>query len=137
MVFDPLAVDRDVALEEMETRLRQQRGNAIGLDIHPMDFPVGGGDDSPGQMMADEAVDAEYENTFHLLNPRRRCGSASIVTLSSEGHDCAFETCQHIRRIDRSAVDFQRADRQDSATATANSDSPVANVECGLARSAG
>src|SRR5437773_12166867 len=66
MVFDPFAIDRDVALEEMETLLRQKHGNAIGLDIHSVDFPVGRRDDSPRQMMANEAVDAEYQDAFHF-----------------------------------------------------------------------
>ena len=65
VVFDPLPVDRDVAFEEMESLLGQQVGDPIGLHVHPVDLPVGRGDDPLGEVMADEAVDAEEEDSAH------------------------------------------------------------------------
>jgi hypothetical protein len=64
MVFDPLAIDGDVALEKVETAFRQQVGDAISLHIHAVDFPVGAGDDALGQVMPDESIDAEDQYLF-------------------------------------------------------------------------
>ena len=99
VVFDPLAVDRDVAFEEVEALLRQELADPIRLDVHPMDFPVGRRKDPPGQVMADEAVDAEYEDAFHCslrpsdmrVRPNRklrlagstRSPSSSIASIAS------------------------------------------------------
>jgi hypothetical protein len=38
---------------------------AIGLHVHPEDFPVGGFEDALGQVMADEAIDTQNQNFFH------------------------------------------------------------------------
>src|SRR5204862_7335384 len=81
VVFDPFAVDRNVAFKKMETLVRQQCSDAIGLDIHPIDLPIGGRDDLPGQMMADEAVDAEYENTCHFSC--KSAVAAGVVSMCS------------------------------------------------------
>jgi hypothetical protein len=46
VVLDPLAVDRDVAFEEMKARFLQQAADAFGLHVHPVDLPVGAGERS-------------------------------------------------------------------------------------------
>jgi hypothetical protein len=43
----------------------QQIGDAVGAHVHAIDFPVGGLEDALGQVVADEAVDAEDEDFFH------------------------------------------------------------------------
>jgi hypothetical protein len=67
VVFDPFLVDGDVALEEMEALFVHEVRDALGLHVHAVDLPVGLGDDAPRQVVADEAVDAEDENLFHLI----------------------------------------------------------------------
>ena len=41
-----------------------------GLHVHAVDLPVGGREDALGQVMADEAVDAEDEDFFHGASER-------------------------------------------------------------------
>ncbi len=43
----------------------EQIGDAVGLHVHAVDFPVGGPEDLLRQVVADEAVDAEDEDAFH------------------------------------------------------------------------
>src|SRR5208283_4071514 len=69
MVFDPLLVDGDVALEEVEARIVKLRADALRLQVHPVDVPVGGPEDVLAQVMADEAVDAENEHIFQVDPP--------------------------------------------------------------------
>jgi hypothetical protein len=38
---------------------------AVGLHVHPEDFPVGRFEDALGQVMADEAVDTQNQDFFH------------------------------------------------------------------------
>src|SRR3989442_718055 len=72
VVLDPFAVDGDVALEEMEALVTEQRSDAVGLHVHAVDLPVRALDDALGKMMADKAVHAEDEDSFHWhsLEPR-------------------------------------------------------------------
>ena len=65
VVLDPLPVDRDVALEEVHSRVVDQGAEAIGGHVHSIDLPVGRLEQAPRQVMADEAVDAEDEDSFH------------------------------------------------------------------------
>ena len=65
MILDPLPVDGDVALEEVKARVADQIADAIILHVHTVDFPVGVRQDAFGQVMADEAVDAEDQDSFH------------------------------------------------------------------------
>ncbi len=65
VVLDPLPVDRDVAFEEMEAAIGDQVLDAVGLHVHAVDRPVGLGEDALGQMVADEAVDAEDQDFAH------------------------------------------------------------------------
>ena len=65
VIFDPLLVDRDVTLEEVEALFRQQVRDALALHVHAVDLPVGRGDDALRQMVADEAVDAEDQYFWH------------------------------------------------------------------------
>jgi hypothetical protein len=64
VVFDPLLVDGDVAFEEAEALLAEQVLDAVGLHVHAVDLPVGVGKDALGQMVPDEAVDAEDQHAF-------------------------------------------------------------------------
>src|SRR3954464_9262524 len=66
VIFDPLLVDGDVALEEMEAFMVHQRGDALALHVHAVHRPVGGVENTSGQMMADETVDAENQDFFHV-----------------------------------------------------------------------
>src|SRR5262249_19706081 len=71
VILDPLLVDGDVALEEVEALLGHEIGDAIGLHVHAVDLPVGRSDDALGEMVADEAVDAEDEDSSHERSSRR------------------------------------------------------------------
>src|SRR5665647_64345 len=51
----------------MEALLLHQVRDALGLHVHAVDLPVGLGDDAFGQVVADEAVDAEYQDFFHMI----------------------------------------------------------------------
>ena len=83
VVLDPFPVDRDVAFEEVKALLRQQVGDAVRLHVHAVDFPVGRGDDPLGQVVADEAVDAEDQDFFHgwegAVSRRRHEGARTRV----------------------------------------------------------
>ncbi len=72
VILDPFPVDRDVALEKMEALLGEQVGDAVGLHVHAVHLPVGRGDDPLGEVMADEAVDAEDEDSAHEGKGERR-----------------------------------------------------------------
>ena len=58
VVFDPLLVDGDVAFQEMEPGMVQGLLQLVGVEVHAKDLPVPGGEDAPGEGVADEAVDA-------------------------------------------------------------------------------
>ena len=66
VVFDPLLVDGDVAFEEVEALVAEQLLDAVGLHVHAVDLPVGRGEDALRQVVADEAVDAEDQDSFHV-----------------------------------------------------------------------
>jgi hypothetical protein len=65
VVLDPLAIDGDVAFEEPEALVLEQVGDAVGAHVHAVHLPVGGREDALGQVMADEAVDAEDQDLLH------------------------------------------------------------------------
>ena len=69
VVFDPLLVDGDVAFQEMEPGMVQGLLQLVGVEVHAIDLPVPGGEDAPGQGVADEAVDAEDQD-FHVFPMR-------------------------------------------------------------------
>ena len=58
MIFDPLLVDADVAFQEVKPRKVEDLIQLVGIKVHAEDLPVPGGEDAPGQGVADEAVDA-------------------------------------------------------------------------------
>ena len=68
VIFDPLAIDRDVALEEVKARMGEELRDPVALQIHAIDVPVGRAQDRFAQMMADEAVDPQDEELLHELN---------------------------------------------------------------------
>ncbi len=74
VVLDPLLVDGDVALEEVEAPLAEQVLDAVGLHVHAVDLPVGAGEHALGEVVADEAVDAQDQDAFHFsaMTSRRR-----------------------------------------------------------------
>ena len=67
VVFDPLAVDGDVALDESEAIMGEEFGELVVADVHAKDLPVflfkNGGD----KAAADEAVGSEDEDFEWLL----------------------------------------------------------------------
>src|SRR6266571_2111303 len=65
VIRDPLVVDGDVAFEKTEALVTEELRDAVGLHVHAIDLPVGPLEDALGQMMADEAVHAENEDSFH------------------------------------------------------------------------
>ncbi len=65
MILDPFVVDGDVAFKKAETLVTEELRDAVVLHIHAIDLPVGPVDDALGQVMADEAVHAEDEDSFH------------------------------------------------------------------------
>ena len=64
VIFDPFLVDGDVALDEVEAFVTEERPDPLGLQIHAVDRPVRIFQDVLAQMVADEAVDPENENVF-------------------------------------------------------------------------
>ena len=65
MVLDPLLVDGDITFEKIKARVADVIGDAVALHVHAIHFPIGGGEDAVGEVVADEAVDAENEDFFH------------------------------------------------------------------------
>src|ERR1700733_2562583 len=65
VVFDPLAIDRDVALEEMKAWIRKKVCDPIALQIHAVHVPVRLAQYRFAQMMADEAIDSQDEEFLH------------------------------------------------------------------------
>src|SRR5208282_3114387 len=67
VIFDPFTINRDIALEKMETRVIEQIGNPVGLHVHAINLPFGSIYDALGEMVADEAVDAKNQYFFHVI----------------------------------------------------------------------
>jgi len=65
VVFDPFPIDGDVAFEKVKARMADQVADAVVLHVHAVNFPVGVREDALGQVVADEAVDAEDQDSFH------------------------------------------------------------------------
>ncbi|OMP12490.1 hypothetical protein COLO4_03126 [Corchorus olitorius] len=76
VILDPLLVDGDVTLEEMHAGVIDQVAQTLGLHVHAVDLPVGGLQDALGQVVADEAVDAEDQYFFHEGKLKIRRGRA-------------------------------------------------------------
>ncbi len=68
VILDPFAVDGDVALEKAEALVAEELGDAVGLHVHAVDLPVRALEDTFGKMMADKAVHAEDEDSFHRVS---------------------------------------------------------------------
>ena len=49
----------------MEALVIEQVGDALGAHVHAVHIPGRGGENAFGQVVADEAVDAEYQDFFH------------------------------------------------------------------------
>src|SRR5712691_10566494 len=62
VVLDPLLVDRDVPLDELETRMADRLPEPFGREIHAEDLPVRLGEDPLRQVVSDEAVDPENQD---------------------------------------------------------------------------
>jgi hypothetical protein len=69
VVFDPLAIDPDVALEEAEARVAELIGDPVVADVHAEHLPVRVGEDLAGQRVADEAVHSEDQD-LHVRSDR-------------------------------------------------------------------
>ena len=55
-------------LEEVHARVADHAAEAARRHVHAVDLPVGGLEDAFGQVVADEAVDAEDEDLFHAMD---------------------------------------------------------------------
>ena len=66
MVLDPFQIDRDVAFDEVEARIAKHRADALGLQVHAVNVPIGMGQDVLAQVMADEAIHTENQNVFQI-----------------------------------------------------------------------
>jgi len=69
VVLHPLAVDGDVALEEVEAGVVLHVGDAVRVHVHAEDMPVGGIEDTLGQVVSDEAVDAQNQYIHADITP--------------------------------------------------------------------
>ena len=69
VVLHPLVVDRDVALEEMEPRIAEERADAVVLHVHAPDLPVRLRENLAAEMVANEAVNAEDQDFLHRCLP--------------------------------------------------------------------
>ncbi len=100
VVLDPFLVDGDIALEEAEARMAHQVRDAVGLHVHSVHLPAGGVDDALGQVVTDEAVDAEDADAFHgwagvrvgsrtggVVRTRWKLRSSSILPSTSKRQD--------------------------------------------------
>ena len=67
VVFDPLLVDRDVALEKPHARMRRHLAEAARRHVHAVDLPLGRIENAARQVVPDEAVDAKDEHFLHGL----------------------------------------------------------------------
>jgi hypothetical protein len=72
VIGDPFLVDGDVAFEEMKTLVVRQVFDAIGKHVHAVHVPIRGFQDARGEMVADEAVDADDEDVFHAISATMR-----------------------------------------------------------------
>ncbi len=66
VILHPFQVDGDIAFHEMKARVGKQRADALGLQVHAVNMPIGMGQDVLAQVMADEAIDAENQNVFQM-----------------------------------------------------------------------
>ena len=64
VVLDPLLVDGDVPLQEVEAGIAQGALQLVAGHVETEDLPVGGGEDAVGEGVADKTVDAE-DKDFH------------------------------------------------------------------------
>ena len=67
VVLDPLPVDGNVPLEEVESRMIQPFLHPVGVHVHAEHMPVGGVDDATGQVMADKAVHPKNQDFLHRI----------------------------------------------------------------------
>jgi hypothetical protein len=65
VVFDPLLVDGDVALEEVKACVAHPAFDAVAHHVHAIHLPVRALDDVTCQVVADESIDAEDEDFEH------------------------------------------------------------------------
>jgi hypothetical protein len=64
VVLDPLEVDGDITFHEMEFRVAEQRADALGLQVHAVNMPIGVSQDVLAQVMTDESIDPKNEHVF-------------------------------------------------------------------------
>lgn len=55
----------------MEAAVLHEIRDTIRLHVHAIDVPVSGVEDAFGQVMADEAIDAEYQDLLHFSSNKR------------------------------------------------------------------
>src|SRR5450755_1794922 len=96
VVFDPFLVDRDIAFEEVHSRVRYRCTEAVGRHVHAVDLPIGVFENALGQMVADEAIDAEDQNFFHDAPDFRSASSKALSSAAGTGSPPARSRCTAI-----------------------------------------
>src|SRR4029078_4107093 len=92
VILDPLLVDRDVAFQEVEARVRHEVADALGRHVHAVDVPVRVGEDALREVVADEAIHAEDAESFHRgRDPRVRSRVGGKASYPSRA---ASRTCR-------------------------------------------
>ncbi len=71
----------------MHARVRHQLAEPVRRHVHAVDLPVGGLEDAPREVVADEAVDAEDEDLLHGWGSLRCAASSAAREAGSTGVD--------------------------------------------------
>ena len=103
VILHPFQIDGDIAFHEMKARVAEQRADALGLQIHAVDMPIGVGQDVLAQVMADKSVDAKNQNVFQnkpLLRLRFRRAPAVGATAPAARY--CEPAARHLRSIAKS-----------------------------------
>src|SRR5690606_15900117 len=76
VILDPLLVDGDVALDEVETRMADATFQLVLLEVHAIGLPVSRAQNGLAEMAADEAVNTQNQyleaHASLSLTPGRR-----------------------------------------------------------------
>ncbi len=59
-------IDGDIAFHEVKAGVTEHRADALGLQVHAVDMPIGVGKNVLAQVMADESIDPENQNVFQI-----------------------------------------------------------------------
>ena len=102
VILHPFQIDGDVAFHEMKARVAEQRADALGLQVHAVNMPIGMGQDVLAQVMADKSIDAKNQNVFQnepLLMIFRR---VRAVDATARAARYSAPPARHLRSIAKS-----------------------------------